>query len=80
MWQASSPAFLIFARACSDPNRDHPRWDERRIFDTCWAWLAADTLDAEDIVRPVVPFDQAGDAWLAVERDPSSSIKLGVAF
>jgi len=39
----------------SFPNRDHPRWDEARIFDTCWAWLA-------------------------VERDPSSSIKLGVAF
>lgn len=71
---------LIFARACSDPNRDHPRWDEGRLLETCWAWLADGTLDAEPIVQPVVPFAEAAEAWLAVERDPSSSIKLGVAF
>ena len=71
---------LIFARACSDPGRDHPRWDERRIFDTCWAWLASGTLIADPIVHPVVPFAQAGDAWLEVDRDPSSSIKLGIEF
>ena len=71
---------LIFARACSDPSRDHPRWSEARIFATLRAWLGDGTLSGDEIVHPVVPFDEAGEAWLEVERDPSSSVKLGVAF
>jgi threonine dehydrogenase-like Zn-dependent dehydrogenase len=26
---------IVFSRACSEPNRDHPRWDEERIFENC---------------------------------------------
>jgi len=71
---------LIFARACSEPNRDHPRWSEKRILETLKEWLADGTLHGDAVVQPVVPFDRAGEAWLAVDRDPSSSVKLGVAF
>jgi len=71
---------LIFARACSDPNRDHPRWSEGRIFETLKGWFENGTLKAGGVVDPVVPFEQAGEAWLRVDRDAASSVKLGVSF
>ena len=71
---------IIFARACSNPNRDHPRWDERRLLETLKFWLEKGALDGDPIVDPVVPFDKAGEAWLNVDRDPTFSVKLGVSF
>ncbi len=35
---------LVFSRACSEPNRDHPRWGVERIRDTCFGLLAAGKL------------------------------------
>ena len=30
---------LVFSRACSEPNPEHPRWDEGRLFDVVWRLL-----------------------------------------
>ncbi|MFC1717116.1 zinc-binding alcohol dehydrogenase, partial [Candidatus Poribacteria bacterium] len=54
---------IIFARACSDPNRDHPRWDFNRIMDVCWQMLSEGRLQCEDIVQPVVPFSESAQAY-----------------
>jgi len=50
---------LIFARACSDPNRDHPCWDFVRIMDTCWQLLSDGQLQCEEIIQPVAPFAES---------------------
>ncbi len=71
---------IIFARANSDPNRDHPRWDFRRIVDTCWKWLAAGKFRCEEIVDPVVPFENVVDAYKEMDNHPEKSVKLGVSF
>jgi len=71
---------IIFARACSDPNRDHPRWDFGRICDTCWKWLAEGRFQCEDIVYPVVPFEKSAEAYEDMDYHPENSIKLGVTF
>jgi len=72
---------LVFARACSDPNRDHPRWDFGRIMDTCWELLASKQLKCENLVQPVVPFSQSAEAYKEfVELHPERSVKLGVEF
>ena len=71
---------LIFARACSDPNRDHPRWDFGRITDHCWQWLSEGRFDCEEIVAPVVPFDESPQAYEEMDLHPEKSVKLGVAF
>ena len=71
---------IIFARANSDPNRDHPRWDFRRIVDTCWKWLVAGKFDCEGIVDPVVPFADSVEAYIEMDNHPERSVKLGVAF
>ena len=71
---------LIFARANSDPNRDHPRWNFGRIRDTCWKWLSDGRFDCEDIVDPVVPFEDSVEAYIEMDNHPERSVKLGVSF
>ena len=71
---------IIFARACSDPNRDHPRWDFGRIMDVCWQLLSEGRLQCEDVVWPVAPFDESVKAYEDMDYHPENSIKLGVEF
>ncbi len=71
---------LIFARANSDPNRDHPRWNFRRIRGTCWRWLADGRFNCENIVDPVVPFEDSVEAYIEMDNHPERSVKLGVSF
>lgn len=74
-------AKIIFSRACSEPNPDYPRWSWRRIEDTCWEMLKSGLINCEDIIYPVVPFEQSGEGYeIYVDREPARSIKLGVAF
>ncbi|MBA3701784.1 MAG: zinc-binding alcohol dehydrogenase [Rubrobacteraceae bacterium] len=74
-------AVLVFSRASSEPNRDHPRWNRRRIAMSCWNMLASGAIDCEKIIDPVVSFDESPRAYEEyVDRNPQQSIKLGVAF
>lgn len=74
-------ASIVFSRACSEPNRDHPRWSWRRIENTCWNLLKSGALNCDDIIYPVVPFEQVAHAYSEfVDRTPEMSIKLGVMF
>jgi threonine dehydrogenase-like Zn-dependent dehydrogenase len=74
-------AVLVFSRASSEPNRDHPRWDRRRIANSCWSMLASGAIDCEKIIDPVVNFDEAPGAYEEyVDRNPQKSVKLGIAF
>lgn len=73
-------AKIVFSRACSEPNPDYPRWSRRRIEDICWQMLVTQ-LNCEEIVDPVVPFEQAGFGYEEyVDRNPQKSVKLGVSF
>jgi threonine dehydrogenase-like Zn-dependent dehydrogenase len=72
---------IVFSRAASEPNPDYPRWDRRRIEDVCWEMLGSGLIDCEDILYPVVPFDQSAEAYCEyVDRHPERSIKLGITF
>ena len=71
---------IVFSRARSDPNRDHPRWSDSRIYDTCWRWICEGRIDGEVVVDPVLAFDD--DLPAACERiliTPDAGIKLGVS-
>jgi threonine dehydrogenase-like Zn-dependent dehydrogenase len=74
-------AKIIFSRACSEPNPDHPRWSWRRIEETCWQMLAAGKINCEEIINPVIPFQESGNGYMEyVDRNPENSIKLGIQF
>lgn len=71
---------IIFARACSDPNRDHPRWNFARICEICWKWLSEGRYQCEDIVYPVVHFSESVKAYENMDYHPENSVKLGIYF
>jgi threonine dehydrogenase-like Zn-dependent dehydrogenase len=71
---------IVFSRAVSDPNRDHPRWDQLRIFEACWAMFESGALSGDMIVDPVVPFAELDKAFSRVMSSPDEGIKLGCFF
>ena len=42
--------------------------------------LADGKFKTDEALDPVVPFDQAADAWRQVDESPQDSVKLGVEF
>jgi threonine dehydrogenase-like Zn-dependent dehydrogenase len=71
---------IVFSRAVSDPSRDHPRWDQRRIFETCLQMFERGQLNGDLVVDPVVPFDQLDTELPKVLASPGNGIKLGCTF
>jgi len=71
---------IVFSRAVSDPSRDHPRWDQRRIFETCWQMFERGQLNGDLVVDPVVPFNQLDTELPKVLASPDNGIKLGCTF
>jgi threonine dehydrogenase-like Zn-dependent dehydrogenase len=70
---------IVFSRARSDPNRDHPRWNDERIYETCWRWICEGRLDGDVVVDPVVPFADLPAACERILSTPEAGIKLGVS-
>jgi threonine dehydrogenase-like Zn-dependent dehydrogenase len=71
---------IVFSRACSEPNRDYPRWDNSRIYAVCFELITSGRLGGEKIVWPVVSFDQLKDTYLRIADDPASVMKVGVRY
>jgi threonine dehydrogenase-like Zn-dependent dehydrogenase len=71
---------ITFSRACSQPDRDHPRWDEPRIYAACWRMLCEGRITGEPIVQPVVAFDDLPTEYPKIATHPQTNVKLGVEF
>jgi hypothetical protein len=63
-----------------NPSREHPLWDLARLEATVMAFFARNWLTSDGIVDPIVPFEEAAEAFLAIYHDPSQAVKLGVRF
>jgi threonine dehydrogenase-like Zn-dependent dehydrogenase len=74
-------AKIIFARACSEPNNDYPRWNFRRICDESWTMLTKGMFKCDKIVDPVVSFEKSDESYIHyIVNHPEMSIKMGVTF
>lgn len=71
---------IVFSRACSEPNPDYPNWNEARLFDVAWRFLASGAIKTEPIIQPVVDFADLLDEYPKIATQPDQNIKLGVRF
>ncbi|MCC6456634.1 MAG: zinc-binding alcohol dehydrogenase [Caldilineaceae bacterium] len=71
---------IIFSRAVSEPNPDYPNWDENRIFEVAWRYLASGALQTIPIIQPVVDFNDLLSVYPQIATHPQEYIKLGVRF
>lgn len=69
---------VVFTRACTEPNRDHPRWDFARIMDESLRLLEGGIVTGRGIVTPEVPFDELASEYPKIETEPDTYIKLAV--
>ncbi|MBI4550816.1 MAG: zinc-binding alcohol dehydrogenase [Candidatus Latescibacteria bacterium] len=68
------------ARADSDPNRDHPMWDRRRLWDSAFRLLAEKSIHVEGILQPIVSFEESAEAYRKISESSEGSVKLGVVY
>lgn len=71
---------IVFSRSCSEPNRDHPRWNESRIFDTCLRLLIEGKISGDEVVTPVVKFDDLAGEYPKIATEPDTYVKLGCEY
>ena len=72
---------IVFSRASSDPGPDYPRWDRRRIEETCWTMLSNGDLDCREMIYPVVSLSESAEAYMKyLDKEPDLSIKMAVDF
>jgi threonine dehydrogenase-like Zn-dependent dehydrogenase len=71
---------IVFSRACSEPNPEHPGWDENRLFEVVWRLLSDGSLDCVPVVQPVVDFDDLLAEYPKIATAPGQNVKLGVRF
>jgi len=68
---------IAFSRACSEPNRDYPRWDEERLFENCRRLFREGKVTGQPIVSPIFPVEEIVTEYPKIVSDPGSNIKLG---
>jgi threonine dehydrogenase-like Zn-dependent dehydrogenase len=72
---------IVFSRTESDPNRDHPRWDNVRVRATVHRMIEHGEINGDVIVGPVVPFgDDFVEVYQKTIADRAGSIKMGVSY
>ncbi|CAN5572608.1 zinc-binding alcohol dehydrogenase [soil metagenome] len=71
---------IVFSRACSEPNPDHPRWDEARIREAVWSLIQKGALQGGGIVDEPVLFDRLAEVYPEIAAHPESHLKLAVEY
>ena len=69
---------IVSSRDRSEPMRDHPLWDPRRIDETALHLLESGQLDVSGLLHPIVPMREAAEAYRQIDEEPWRSIKMAV--
>jgi len=67
------------ARVESEPYRDYPRWDRKRIYHTVIELFQKKKLSVEGFLH-MVDFEDVIEAYKTLEEEPGKWIKLGVRY
>jgi threonine dehydrogenase-like Zn-dependent dehydrogenase len=79
-WHFNRQVLVSGARVESEPYRDHPRWDRKRVYDTVMNLFAEKRLSVEGMLDPVVKFDEVIEAYRMIDEEPWKTVKLAVAY
>jgi threonine dehydrogenase-like Zn-dependent dehydrogenase len=68
---------IVSSRSDSEPNPDFG-WGVARIREEVTQLLVDGRLRADGLIDPIVPFSQAGEAYMQMNERPETGIKLGI--
>jgi len=79
-WHFNRQILVSGARVESEPYRDHPRWDRKRVYETVTQLLGRSKLNVDGILDPVVKFEEVIEAYSMIQDEPEKTIKLGAKY
>lgn len=68
------------ARVESEPYREHPLWDRKRVYDAVIELFVGRKLNVQGIIDRIVKFDEVVEAYRLIDERPWECIKLGVTY
>lgn len=79
-WHHNRLSIISSMPVWDNPTREYPIWSEERLFETVKEMFNRKMISSENIIDPIVDFDQSADRIMEVYHSPSESIKLGVVY
>ena len=79
-WHFNRQVMISGARVESEPYRDYPLWDKKRIYSTVLELFKKKRLTSQGMLSPVVKFEDAVEAYRMLVEKPEETIKLGVVY
>jgi threonine dehydrogenase-like Zn-dependent dehydrogenase len=79
-WHFNRQVMISGARVESEPYRDYPLWDRRRIYETVIELFRRKRLKIDGLLSPIVNFEEAAEAYKTLDEKPEETIKLGVKY
>jgi threonine dehydrogenase-like Zn-dependent dehydrogenase len=72
---------IVFTRTESDPNREHPNWNNVRIRETVLRLIIEGKINGEAIVSPIIKFsDNLVADYERITADKGKSVKMGIEY
>jgi threonine dehydrogenase-like Zn-dependent dehydrogenase len=79
-WHFNRQIMVSGARVESEPYRDYPRWTRSRVYKTVIELFKRKMLTVEGMLRPIVPFDEAIEAYKLIDEKPEETVKLAIRY
>jgi len=79
-WHFNRQVMVSGARVESEPYRDYPRWNRKRIYDTVVQLFLQKKLSVKGMLDPIVRFNEVIEAYRMIDEEPEKTIKLGVKY
>lgn len=79
-WHFNRQTMVSGARVESEPYRDYPLWDRRRVYETVIDLFRRKSLRVEGMLLPIVHFEDVVEAYKMLDEKPEEAIKLGVKY
>jgi threonine dehydrogenase-like Zn-dependent dehydrogenase len=79
-WHFNRQVLVSGARVESEPYRDYPLWDRKRLYDTVLELFRKKRLTSQGMLTPTVRFEDVVEAYMMLVEKPEETIKLGVVY
>jgi len=79
-WHFNRQVMVSGARVESEPYRDYPRWDRKRVYGTVVELFQKKKLTSNGLLSPIVHFEDVIEAYRMLDEKPGETIKLGVIY
>lgn len=79
-WHHNQLTLISSLPVWGNPMREYPLWNEERVRQTLIEMFKRKMISSENIVDPVVEFQNAPEEILSIYRNPCQSNKLGVVY